>query len=131
MQIAAKLEGADMKTLKNHVAVACGILGLDSNHVEWLIQEWAERKRRYHNSIREFIINCEWSSLGQQICRDLTEIRNVESNPESAAKYEIVIRSIMNEYFDVLDDTDVVYWLPNAKAVELLKKRFAKAKKHG
>lgn len=38
---------------------ACGILGIDAGHMLWLIHEWAERNRTFHNFAPKYIENCE------------------------------------------------------------------------
>lgn len=131
IQIADQLEGADMNILRTRVAVACGVLGLDPNHVEWLIKEWADRNKRYHNSIREYIKDCDWPALARQTCLDLAELPNVETDAETRGNYEKVLRSIMGEYFNVIDDEDARFWFANERAIELTKKKVARKKKLG
>jgi len=98
LTIADELAGADVADLRKDVYVACGVLGIDPNHMTWLIGEWAERNRIFHNQIRQYISECRWPPLAQQICRDLKELINVAPDPDTAANYEKVLLSIQNEY---------------------------------
>lgn len=126
VQIADSLAGADVKNLLQHVLVACGVLGIDSDHMEWLIQEWADRNRIFHNQIREYISNARWRRLAEQLCRDIKELVNVADDPDTAAKYEKVLVSIRDEYFDVINRQDPEYWFPNEKAKNISREKVAR-----
>ena len=127
--IADELANADMTDLRKSVYVACDTLGLDANHMLWVIQEWAERNRTFHNQIRQHILDCRWSLLAEQICRDLKELLNVAPDLDTANKYERVLLSIRNEYFDAMDRADPESWFPNEKAKKLTQERVAREKK--
>lgn len=129
LSIANELEGADMNDLRKHVIIACEVLGIDSDHMVWLIKEWGDRNRIFHNQIREFISNAQWTRLAAQVSRDLKELLNVAPDPDTAARYEKVLLSIQSEYFDVYDRDDYEGWLPNEKAKELLMAKVAREKK--
>lgn len=122
--IADELDGVNMVDLQRHVYVACGVLGIDPNHMLWLIKEWAEGNRKFHNKIREHVQDCHWHSLAKQICRDLKELLNVTDDRDTATKYEQVLLSIRDEYFDVVSRDDPEHWLPNKKARKLIKEKF-------
>lgn len=127
--IADGLAGANMGDLHKHVYIACGILGIDPNHMVWLIKEWAERNRIFHNQIREYISHCHWARLAEQVCRDLKELINVAPDQDTAANYEKVLLSIRNEYFDALSRDDPQHWFPNKKARKLTEEKVAREKK--
>ncbi|KAI9772749.1 MAG: hypothetical protein M1840_000344 [Geoglossum simile] len=129
LTIADELAGANMADLRKHVYIACGVLGVDPNHMLWLIKEWAERNRTFHNHIRQYISECRWPRLAEQICRDLKELLNVAPDPDTAANYEKVLLSIQNEYFDVMIRDDPDYWYPNEKAREMVAEKMAREKK--
>ena len=129
LNIANELEGADINDLRKHVYVACAVLGIDPDHMLWLIKEWGDRNRFFHNQIREFICNCQWGRLAAQISRDLKELLNVAPDPDTAASYEKVLLSIQSEYFDVYDRDDYEGWFPNEKAKELAMAKVAREKK--
>ena len=129
LTIADELAGANMGDLQKHVYIACGVLGIDPNHMKWLIQEWAERNRIFHNHIRQYISECHWPRLAKQICRDLKELLSVTPDPDTAAKYEKVLLSIQNEYFDVINRDDPQHWFPNEKARKLTEERMARERK--
>jgi len=95
----------------------------------WLINEWAERNRVFHNQIRQYISDCHWGHLAEQLCRDLKELLNVAPDPDTAARYEEVLLSIQKEYFDVINRDDPQYWYPNKKARQLAKEKMAREKK--
>ena len=123
---ADELADANMIDLRKHVYIACGVLGIDPNHMIWLINEWAERNRVFHNQIRQYISDCQWARLAEQLYRDLKELLNVASDPDTAARYEEVLLSIQKEYFDVIDPDDPQQWLPNEKARQLSKEKKAR-----
>ena len=75
-----------------------------------LISEWAERNRTFHNQIREYIADCHWPRLAEQLCRDLKELLNVAPDPETATKYEKVLLDIQNEFFDTMSHDDPQHW---------------------
>ena len=106
-----------------------GVLGIDSIHMLWLIKEWAERNRTFHNQIRQHISDCHWPSLAAQVCRDLKELLNVADDRETAVKYEEVLISIRDEYFIVMARDDPQHWLPNEKARNLLQEKLARENK--
>ena len=127
--IADELAGANMADLRKHVYIACGVLGIDPNHMLWLIKEWAERNRIFHNQIRHYISDCHWGRLAEQVCRDLKELLNVTPDSDTAASYEKVLLSIQNEYFDVISRDDPQHWFPNEKARKLTEEKLARGKK--
>lgn len=123
VEIADELAGADMNDLRKQVYIACAILGLDLKHTLWLIEEWAQRNRIFHNHIREDVIHCRWGSLANQLSRDLRELLNVATDVETAENYEKVLLSIQNEYFNVYDRDDLDSWIPNEKAQTLTREK--------
>ncbi|KAI9787510.1 MAG: hypothetical protein M1839_000040 [Geoglossum umbratile] len=133
LTIADELAGANMVDLRKHVYIACGVLGIDPNHMLWLIKEWAERNHTFHNHIRpssaaateERLRNTSFS----QVCRDLRELLNVAPDPDTAANYEKVLLSIQNEYFDVISRDDPEHWFPNEKARKITEEKMAREKK--
>ena len=129
LTIADELAGANMGDLRKHVYIACGVLGIDPNHMLWLIREWAERNRIFHNQIRQYISDCDCSYLAEQICRDLKELLNVAPDPDTAANYEKVLLSIQNEYFDVISRDNPKYWFPNDQARKMSEEKIAREKK--
>lgn len=129
LTIADELASADMGDLRKHVYIACGVLGIDPNHMLWLIKKWAERNRIFHNQIRQYISDCHWSRLAEQVCRDLKELLNVAPDPDTAANYEKVLLSIQNEYFDVISRDDPEHWFPNEKARKITEEKMAREKK--
>ena len=131
LTIADELAGANMGDLCKHVYIACGVLGIDANHMLWLIKEWGERNRIFHNQIRQYISNCHWVHLAEQLCRDLKELLNVTPDPDTAVNYEKVLLSIQNEYFDVISRDDPQHWFPNEKARKLTEEKMAREKKRG
>ncbi len=118
-----------MADLRKSVYVACGTLGIDANHMLWLIKEWAERNRIFQNQIRQYISDCRWGSLAEQICRDLKELLNVASDSDMAKNYERVLLSIQNEYFDAMSRDDPESWFPNETARKLTQEKLAREKK--
>lgn len=56
-----------MLILRQHGFVADDLLGIDLEHILWLIQEWATRNTIFHNQIRNYISGCSWSDLARQI----------------------------------------------------------------
>jgi len=128
VNIADELAGADMDDLRKHVYIACGVLGIDPNHMLWLIKEWADRNRTFLNQIRQYISDCHWPALAEQVCRDLKELLNV-TDPDTAANNEKALLSIQNEYFNVIDRDDPQYWFPNERAVKLTEEKMARRKK--
>ncbi|KAI4127372.1 MAG: hypothetical protein LQ338_003248, partial [Usnochroma carphineum] len=131
LTMADRLAGADVGDLSQHVYTACGILGIEPEHMVWLIQEWGDRNRIFHNQIRQYISNCHWASLAEQVCRDVKELVNVAPDPDTAAKYERVLVSIKDEYFEVLSRDDPQHWLPNAKARKLTQGKSGEGGKAG
>lgn len=123
------MNDVNLDDLRRHVHVACGVLGIDPTHMSWLIKEWAERNRTFHNQARQYISDCHWGSLAEQISRDLKELLNVEPDRDTAAKYEQVLLSIRSEYFDVITQDDPQHWIPNEEARKLTREKMAKDKK--
>jgi hypothetical protein len=118
-----------MGDLRKHVYIACGVLGMDPHHMLWLIEQWGDRNRIFHNQVRQYVTDCHWPALAEQIWRDLKELPNAVVDPDDLAKYETVLVSVQKEYFDVLDKDDPQHWLPNQKARDLLQEKVAKLKK--
>ena len=114
--VADELASTDVAGLRKLVDIACSVLGIDSDHILWLIKEWGERNRVFHIQIRQYIIDCRWSRLADQICRDVKELLNVAPNGDTAANYEKVFLSIQNEYFDIISRDDSEGWFPNERA---------------
>ena len=127
--IADKLAGADVTGLRKNVYGACDALGIDPEHMLWLIEEWAQRNRVFHNSIRQYISECRWHYVAKQICHDLKELPNVAPDHDTAVKYERVLLKIRSDYFNVKDPYDPDYWVPNEKAIKLMEEKVAKDKK--
>ena len=124
-----ELASANMADLRKHVNVACGVLGIDSEHMVWLIKEWAERNRIFHNQIRQYISDCHWSKLAEQICRDLKELINVAPDEDTARNYGKAIVDIQGEYFEVMSRDDPQTWFPNGKARKLTLEKVKKSQK--
>ncbi|KAA6407219.1 MAG: hypothetical protein FRX48_09021 [Lasallia pustulata] len=129
LTIADELAGANMSDLRKHVYIACGVLNIDPNHMLWLIKEWAEKNRIFHNQIRQNISNCHWGRLAEQVCRDLQELLDVAPDPDTAANYKKVLLTIQNEYFDVISRDDPQHWFSNEKARKLTEENMAREKK--
>lgn len=129
LTIADELAGANMSDLRKHVYIACGVLNIDPNHMLWLIKEWAEKNRIFHNQIRQHISNCHWGRLAEQVCRDLQELLDVAPDPDTAANYKKVLLTIQNEYFDVISRDDPQHWFSNEKARKLTEENMAREKK--
>jgi len=129
LTIADELASANMADLHKHVCIACGVLGIDPNHMLWLIKEWGERNRIFHNQIRQYISECHWGRLAEQVCRDLKELHNVAPDTDTAANYEKVLLSIQNEYFDLISRDDPQHWFSNEKAKKLTEEKVAREKK--
>ena len=73
------------------------------------MKEWAEKNRTIHDRIRQYISDCHWPRLAEQLCRDLKGLLNVVP-PDTATMYENVFLSIQAEYFDVMSRDDSEYW---------------------
>ena len=129
VQIAENLQGVNAAEMHKNVGVACAVLGLDPNHMIWLINEWAARNDVFHNQVREYINTCDWSEVAKAISRDLKELIKVCPDQETARSYEKVLLSIREEYFDVIDDDEPRSWVPNEKALSLLKSYYKKQNK--
>ena len=95
----------------------------------WLIEEWAQRDRVFHNSIRQYISECRWHFVAKQLCRNLKELLNLSPNHNTAVKYKRVLLKIRSDYFKIKDPDDPDYWVPNEKAMKLLEEKVAKDKK--
>ncbi|KAL6719972.1 hypothetical protein ACLMJK_001893 [Lecanora helva] len=126
--IADELEDQDMTSMRNHVDVACEVLGFDSNHMRWLIHEWTARRKMLHNQSRAYITECRWTKLAAQLCRDLKELIKIAS-PEHAEDYEKVLVYLRDEYFDVDDRDDPECWFPNQNARNLSKQKIESEQK--
>jgi hypothetical protein len=124
LAIADELAGANIDDLRKHVYIACGVLGIDPIHMLWLIKEWGDRNRIFHNQIRQYISDCRWARLAEQVCCDLKELVNVAPDPDTAANYERVLLSIRNEYFDVINRDDPDSWFPNERARKLAEEKW-------
>ncbi len=118
----------NMDNLRTNVHSACEALGFDADHMLWLIGEWAQRNRTFHNSIRDKISACDWSSVAEQLCRDLKELHNVAPDRDTAEKYERVLLKIRNDFYRVLKPDDSTAWFPNDKAEKLTHEKLAKEK---
>lgn len=129
LAIADDLVGDKFDDIRKNVRIACGVLGIDPNHMLWLLKEWGERNRMFYNQIRHNISDCNWSHLAEQVCRDLKELPNVAPDTDTAANYEKVLLSIQNEHFDALTRDDPQNWFPNEKARKLTEEKLAKEKK--
>ena len=77
----------DMGDLRKQVYIDCDVLGIDANHMLWLIKEWTERNRTFHNQIRQHFFDCHWPRLAKQLRRDLKELLNVVP-PNTTKMYE-------------------------------------------
>ena len=126
LEISNQIKGTDVRQLEKDVSIACAILGIDSRHMRKLIHEWAERNETFHNQIRQHIIDCRWYQLADQLCRDIKELLPVSPDRETATRYEKVLLSIRDEYFDVVDPDDAEGWYANDKAKQLGKERQAR-----
>ncbi len=73
--------------------------GIDSNHLVWLIEQWGESNRTFHNHSRQHIGHCGWPQLAQQLSLDLTEVLNMAPNEEEARKYERAMLKMANYWF--------------------------------
>lgn len=127
--IANELAGAKMGYLEHQVYHSCNVLGIDPVHTIWLIKEWWARNSFFHNQTREYISDCRWVNLAEQICRDLKELIKVAPDRETATNYEKVLLSIRNECFDVMSRDDPQYWFPSDKAKRLSMDKLKKDKK--
>lgn len=125
--IAAEIT-ADPRDIRRHVFVVSAILGLDSLHMKCLINEWATRNNQFYNKIRDQIINCRWSQVASTICRDVKELLQVSSDRDTASKYEKVLISLRDQYFEVMDEEDSDFWMANEKAKNLTKEYLARQK---
>ena len=124
-----ELKGESSNELKKHVYVCCGVLGIDPDHMLWLIDQWAERNRVFHNNIREYIENCQWSSLATQLCLDIKEILNVAPDRDTAEQYNKVLLRIRDTYFTTMDSDDPQHWRFNDHAKNLTDTFNARKKK--
>ncbi|KAI9723304.1 MAG: hypothetical protein M1812_001187 [Candelaria pacifica] len=119
VDMADELEGTSPDSLLKNVRIGCGILGMDSEHMQWVIKEWGGRNRQFHNRIREHITACHWGKVAEQVCRDIKELLTLGLERELQASYEKTLIGIRDEYFDAVDREDFEDWLPNARAIEL------------
>lgn len=133
VQIADALKDDKLSNMRQYMNEACFKMGLDPDHMSWLIEEWAVRNRKFHNRIRPDIEECRWLKVAQQLSRDLKELVNVAPSPEVASQYETVLVRVRDRYFEVVDPDNPDHWIPNAHAaaktrekVEADKKRAAK-----
>ena len=127
--IADELAGADVTGLRKNISGACDALGIDPEHMLWLIEEWAQRNRVFHSAIRQYISECRWHYVAKQLCRDFKELLNVSPDHDTAVKYERVLLKIRSDYFNVKGPDDPDYRVPNEKAAKLLEEKVAKNKK--
>lgn len=91
----------------------------------WLIKEWGARCKNFHNSARDYIKDCRWSSLKDLLCRDLKELLMV-ADGETASKYRTVLLSLAHKYFEIDDYDDPDAWYPSDQSRELLKRKKGK-----
>jgi hypothetical protein len=129
VNIADELAGEDLYGLRKDVYVACGTLGIDAEHVLWIIEEFTERNRMFHCLIRQYIENCQWYKLARQLCIDLKEVLAIAGDQETADNFERVLTFIRDEYFEFTDPDDADMWLPSEKARLLSKDKAEKGKK--
>lgn len=121
VQIADDLYKADLSgNIAVHVRVACGVLGIEAKHMNWLIQEWGARSRKFHNSAREYIQDCRWDDLKQLLCRDIRELFMV-TDAKTAGNYNKVLLSLADKYYEIDDYDDPAAWYPREKSRELLR----------
>lgn len=108
---------------------SCYFLGIDSEHMRWAIQEYANRNRKFHNNINDYISNCSWHDLARQISKDLADLPMV-MDLKAIPRYERSIKNIRDKYFDVGDfPNDPQNWYPNSHAKELAKEKAAAEQK--
>ena len=119
LDISDVLDGTNPEELDKHVYSACIVLGLDYQHMKWLIQQWGNRNRLVHIQIREKIKDCKWASVAQQISLDLKELLKLGLKEDVRKNYEKVLVRIRNKYFTVIDVDDFESWIPSTKATEL------------
>jgi len=129
LTIGNELARVDLSDLHKQVHTACGILGIDPNHIVWLMKEWANRNRTFYNQIRQNITDGRWARLAEQLHRDLEELPNVADDEETAANYKKVLLHIRKEYFDVISDDGPEYWFANDCARRLTEKTIKAAQK--
>lgn len=153
VSIADELAGSDALGIACHIRVASAALGIDAEHMSWLIEQWGSRSatRKFHNSIREYVQECRWSKLQALLCRDLKElcmVMGVSTDDEgdgegdgeaegegegkggsAAKKYEKVILKVAHEYFDIDDYEDPDAWYLNGRARGLLREKTLKEEK--
>lgn len=115
LAIAGELARANMSDLQEQVYFACGVLGIDPNHMKWLIEKWMDRNVS-HSQIRQNIFARRWSLIAEQLCRDLKELLNILPDLKTAENYERVLLIIRDEYFDVLNRDDPQHWILNENA---------------
>jgi hypothetical protein len=100
--IAAELKEAHTDQMKKNVDVASAVLGIDPEHMQWLIQESAaDRNNNFHNQVRDLITNCKWPQPAAHVCRDIKELLLVSLDSKTAERYEKVLLYIRDEYFEV------------------------------
>ena len=112
---AEKLANSDMGDLGRDVDTPCGILGIDTMHMVWLIEQWADSNRWSRNHTREFISTCNWDGCAVQLSRDLRELLKLHDRDE-ASRYEKIILGIRDEYFEITVRDEPGSWFPNEKA---------------
>ena len=127
VKIADELSSKDPRGIAVDVRVRCGVLGIEADHMSWLIQEWGVSCRDFHNSIREYITECNWTSLKYQLCRDLKELLMV-TDAETASKYQTVLLSIAHQYFEIDFYDNPNAWYSNAHSRDLLREKKRKIK---
>ncbi|KAI4213847.1 MAG: hypothetical protein LQ351_003542 [Letrouitia transgressa] len=119
--IAREPPEAEPEDLRKYVGRACLVLKLDVEHTLWLVKEWDERNSTFHNLLRQRIAACSWFDLAQQIFRDINELRNFIGDDDLAAKFEKVLTSIRDEYFDVGINKSYNGWKPRAWETERIR----------
>jgi hypothetical protein len=50
------------------------------------------------------LFTCRWSQVFSTICRDIKELFQVSSDRDTASKYEEVLISLRDQYFEVIDE---------------------------
>ncbi|KAI4209036.1 MAG: hypothetical protein LQ351_007984 [Letrouitia transgressa] len=114
--VADEIEGKAPTNIPEHMDIACVVLGLDSDYMSWIVSEYAKRNRKFHNQVRVYIEKCEWTKLGEQICRDINELPNLITSKDEYDKYITVLSNIRDRYFEVKDPYNVKFWHANARA---------------
>ena len=114
-----KKDGVDASGIMQHVDLICQVLGIDADHIIWLIHEWADRNQKLHNQAREDIIGCDWSALARRLARDYKELANITETQEEFDQYQTTLIRLTDEYFDVGSRDNHRQYFPNQKAKDL------------